>query len=82
VNERSRLAAIEGPVTRGDLPTHRRTDINMAIVGLRGAFELFFVRADCSKAQRKDFLEGMDDKIADATAQQMRDIAYEEEGGW
>jgi hypothetical protein len=78
----ARLAAIEGPVTRGDLPAHRRGDIYMAIVGLRGAFELFFAKADCSKAQREDFLEGMDDKIADATAQQLHDIEYEEEGGW
>jgi hypothetical protein len=77
-----RLAAIEGPVTRGDLPAHRRADIEMAIVELRGAFELFFVKVDCTLAQCDAFLEGMDDKIADATARQLHDIAYEEEGGW
>jgi hypothetical protein len=82
VNERSRLAAIEGPVTRGDLPAHRRADIEMAITKFRGAIELLLVEADCSKTQCEDFRAALDDAIADATAKQLIQIAYEEEGGW
>ena len=78
----TRLACIEGPVTRGDLPAHRRADIEMAKTRLLAAVELFFVEADCSKPQCEDFRETLGDLIADATARQLRDIEFEEEGGW
>jgi len=78
----SRLAAIEGPMTRGDLPAHRRADIEMAITKLNAAAELFFVEADCAKPQCDEFRELLGDMIEDATCRQLLDIAYEEEGGW
>lgn len=78
----SRLAAIEGPVTRGDLPAHRRADIEMAKAKLCAAAELFFVEADCAAAQCDEFRELLGDMIEDATGPQLRDIEYEEEGVW
>lgn len=78
----SRLADIEGPVTRGDLPAHRRADIEMAKTKLLAAVELFFVEADCAKGQCEEFRETLGDLITDATGKQLRDIEYEEEGGW
>jgi len=82
VSAQSRLAAIEGPATRGDLPAHRRADIEMAKTKLLAAAELFFVEADCAAAQCEEFREVLGDLIDAATAKQLSDIAFEEEGGW